>query len=80
MIKKILLLISIMGPFIAYYLLVTFLNFKNKKYPIFKLSIASLFFLVLVLISFRFYGDFSPNTKYTPAKYEDGKLIPPKNE
>ena len=28
----------------------------------------------------RFYGDFDPNTKYSPAKYEDGKLKPAENK
>ena len=28
----------------------------------------------------RFYGAFSPDTKYSPAKYEDGKLKPAENK
>jgi len=39
-------------------------------------SIASVFFLILALGFFRYYGGFSPDTKYTPAQYEDGKLAP----
>jgi len=80
MIKKIILLLAILGPFIAYYFLVLLLKLENKKYPILKLSIASVFFLILALGFFRYYGGFSPDTKYTPAQYEDGKLVPAKNE
>ena len=28
----------------------------------------------------RFYGGFDPNTKYSPAKYEDGQLKPAENK
>jgi len=28
----------------------------------------------------RFYGDFDPSTKYSPAKYEDGELKPAENK
>ena len=80
MIKKIILLLAILGPFIAYYFLVLLLKIENKKYPILKLSIVSVFFLILALGFFRYYGGFSPETKYTPAQYEDGKLVPAKNE
>ena len=80
MIKKIILLLAILGPFITYYFLVLLLKLENKRYPILKLSIVSLFFLVLVLGVFRYYAGFSPDTKYTPAQYEDGKLLPAKND
>ena len=80
MIKKIILLLAILGPFIAYYFLVLLLKLENKRYPVLKLSIVSLFFLVLALGFFRYYGGFSPATKYTPAQYEDGKLVPAQNE
>ena len=56
------------------------LKLEKKKYPIVKLSIISLFLLILALGFLRFYGDFSPNTKYSPAKYEDGKLVPAENK
>ena len=52
----------------------------KEKYPILKLSIASVILLVVALGIFRFYGDFSPDTKYTPAKYKDGKLVPAENK
>ena len=51
-----------------------------KKIPIAKLSIASVILLLLALGFLRFYGGFAPNTKYSPAKYEDGKLIPAENK
>tara|TARA_Y100000590_G_scaffold209437_1_gene237291 strand:+ start:312 stop:554 length:243 start_codon:yes stop_codon:yes gene_type:complete len=80
MIKKIILLLAILGPFVTYYFLTLLLKFEKKKYPVLKLSVASLFLLLLALGFFRYYGGFSPETKYTPAKYEDGELVPPKNE
>ena len=53
---------------------------EKKKYPIVKLSIISLFLLILALGFLRFYGDFSPSTKYSPPKYEEGKLVPAENK
>ena len=35
---------------------------------------------VVVIGFLRFYEDFDPNTKYSPAKYEDGKLKPAENK
>ena len=80
MIKKIVILLAILGPFIAYYLFTLLVKFENKKYPILKLSVISLFLLIFALGILRYYSDFSPDTKYTPAKYENGKLVPAKNE
>ena len=80
MIKKIILLLAIVGPFVLYFFYSWLLKLEKKKYPIIKLSIISLFLLVLALAFLRFYGDFSPNTKYSPAKYEDGKLVPAENK
>ena len=51
-----------------------------KKIPIIKLSIASIILLLIVLGFLRFYGGFNPNTKYSPAKYEDGELKPAENK
>jgi len=42
MIKKIILLLAIISPFIGYYLTVYLLKFENKKIPVLKLSILSL--------------------------------------
>ena len=80
MIKKIILLLAILGPFILYFFSMWILKLEKKKYPILKLSIASVILLIVALGFFRFYGDFAPNTKYTPAKYEDGKLVPAENK
>ena len=80
MIKKIILLVAILGPFGLYFLYSWLLKLKKKKIPIIKLSIASISLLIAALGFLRFYGDFSPNTKYSPAKYEDGKLVPAENK
>ena len=80
MIKKIILLLAIVGPFASYFFYTWLLKLEKKKYPIIKLSIISLFLLILALAFLRFYGDFAPNTKYSPAKYEDGKLVPAENK
>ena len=80
MIKKIILLVAILGPFGLYFLYSWLLKLKKKKIPIIKLSIASIILLIVALGILRFYGDFDPNTKYSPAKYEDGELKPAENE
>ena len=80
MIKKIILLIAIVGPFGLYFLYSWLLKLEMKKIPIVKLSIASVILLVVALGFLRFYGSFDPNTKYSPAKYEDGELKPAENK
>ena len=80
MIKKIILLLAIVGPFALYFFYSWLQKLEKKKYPIIKLSIISLFLLIFALAFLRFYGDFAPNTKYSPAKYEDGKLVPAENK
>ena len=80
MIKKIILLLAIIGPFGLYFFYSWLLKLEKKKIPIAKLSIASVILLLLALGFLRFYGGFAPNTKYSPAKYEDGKLIPAENK
>ena len=80
MIKKIILLLAIVGPFGLYFLYSWLLKLQNKKIPIVKLSITSIILLVVALGLLRFYGGFDPNTKYSPAKYEDGKLKPAENK
>ena len=80
MIKKIILLLAIVGPFGLYFFYSWILKLEKKKIPIVKLSIASISLLIAALGFLRFYGDFSPNTKYSPAKYEDGKLVPAENK
>ena len=80
MIKKIILLLAIVGPFGLYFFYSWLLKLEKKKIPIAKLSIASVILHLLALGFLRFYGGFAPNTKYSPAKYEDGKLIPAENK
>ena len=80
MIKKIILLLAIISPFLGYYFTVYLLKFKSKKIPILKLSIISLVLLLLVLIFFRYFSHISPDTKYYPPKAEDGKVVPAENK
>jgi len=80
MIKKIILLLAIVGPFGLYFLYTWLLKLEKKKIPIAKLSIISVILLLLALGLLRFSGGFDPNTKYSPAKYEDGKLKPAENK
>ena len=80
MIKKIILLLAIVGPFGLYFLYSWLLKLEKKKIPIIKLSIASIILLIIALGFLRFYGGFDPNTEYSPAKYEDGELKPAENK
>ena len=80
MIKKIILLLAILGPFGLYFLYSWLLKLEKKNIPIVKLSIATIILLIAALGFLRFYEDFDPNTKYSPAKYEDGKLKPAENK
>jgi len=80
MIKKIILLLAIVGPFGLYFLYSWLLKLQNKKIPILKLSLASVILLLIALGFLRFSAGFDPNTKYSPAKYEDGELKPAENK
>ena len=80
MIKKIIILLAILGPFGVYFLYSWLLKLEKKKLPVIKLSIISVFLLLLALGFLRFSESFDPNSKYFPAKYEDGKLKPAKNK
>ena len=80
MIKKIILLLAIVGPFGLYFFYSWLLKLQNKKIPVVKLSIASVIILIIALGFLRFYGGFSPDTKYSPAKYEEGELKPAENK
>ncbi len=80
MIKKIILLLAIAGPFGLYFLYTWLLKLENKKIPILKLCLASLILLIFALSFLRFYGGFDPTSKYSPAKYEDGELKPAENK
>ena len=80
MIKKIILLLAIVGPFGLYFFYSWLSKLEKKKIPILKLSIASVILLIIALGFLRFYGGFAPDTKYSPAKYEDGELKPAENK
>ena len=80
MIKKIILLLAIVGPFGLYFFYSWLRKLEKKKIPIVKLAFASIILLILALGFLRFYGGFDPNTKYSPAKYEDGELKPAENK
>ena len=80
MIKKIILLLAVFGPFGLYFLYSWLIKLENKKIPIVKLSFASIILLIVALGFLRFSGGFDPNTKYSPATYEDGKLKPAENK
>jgi len=80
MIKKIIILLAIVGPFGLYFFYSWLRKLENKKIPIVKLTIASVILLFIALGFLRFYGGFDPNTEYSPAKYEDGELKPAENK
>ena len=80
MIKKIILLLAIVGPFGLYFFYSWLLKLENKKIPVIKLTITSVILLLLALGFLRFSGGFDPNTEYSPAKYEDGELKPAENK
>jgi len=80
MIKKIILLLAIVGPFGLYFFYSWLRKLQSKKIPIVKLSLVSVILLLIALGVLRFYGGFDPNTKYSPAKYENGELKPAENK
>ena len=80
MIKKIILLLAILGPFLVYFFSIWLLKLQKKKIPIIKLCIASVILLLAALGFLRFSGGFDPDSKYSPAKYEDGELKPAENK
>ena len=80
MIKKIILLLAIVGPFGLYFFYSWLRKLENKKIPIIKLLIASVLLLIIALGYLRFSEGFNPNTEYSPAKYEDGELKPAENK
>jgi hypothetical protein len=64
MTKKIILLLAIVGPFIAYFFYTKLTKLSKKKYPIKILSLISAIFLIIGLGSLRFYDNYSPNLNY----------------
>ena len=60
MTKKIIFLLAIVGPFVAYFLYMRLMRFKKKKYPVKILSLISVILIVASLGSLRFYDNYSP--------------------
>ena len=61
MIKKIILLLSIVSPFILYFFYLKLIKIKNKKYPVIKLATFSILMLFIALGSLRYYDNYSPD-------------------
>jgi hypothetical protein len=61
MTKKIILLLAIVGPFVAYFLYMRLMRFDKKKYPIKILSLISVVLIVASLGSLRLYDNYSPS-------------------
>ena len=61
MTKKIILLFSIISPFIIYFFYTSLIKLKNKKYPVIKLTITSFVLLILALSSLRYYDNYAPS-------------------
>ena len=60
MIKKIILLLSIVGPFIAYFFYTRIMKLYQKKYPIKMLVLISAILIVVSLGSLRLFENYSP--------------------
>jgi len=60
MTKKIIFLLAIVGPFVAYFLYMRLMRFNKKKYPVKILSLISVILIVASLGSLRFYDNYSP--------------------
>jgi hypothetical protein len=61
MLKKIILLLSIISPFVIYFFYTKLIKINKKKYPIKILSLIGAILLVVSLGSLRFYDNYSPN-------------------
>ena len=60
MTKKIIFLLAILGPFIAYFFYTWVMRLGKKKYPIKILALISTILVVISLGSLRFYENYSP--------------------
>ena len=60
MIKKIILLLAIVTPFVAYFFYIRFMRSNKKKHPIKILALISVILVVISLGSLRFYENYSP--------------------
>jgi predicted PurR-regulated permease PerM len=78
MMRYIIIITAIVLPFVIYYLLVRLTKKVNKKFPLITLSLISLLLLICCLIYFRFTSAQPKGLNYTPPKYENNKVVPPK--
>jgi amino acid transporter len=78
MFNKILIALAILAPFIIFYISSVVIKKTDGKWPIIKLSLASLFLLTCVLLFYRFSSDAPAGKQYFPPKLENGKVIKPK--
>ena len=60
MTKKLIFLLAIVGPFIAYFFYTRIANLNKKKYPIKILTVISAILIVISLGSLRFFENYSP--------------------
>jgi len=60
MIKKIIILLSIISPFIIYFFYTKLIKINKNKYPLKLLSLASVVLIIASLGSLRFYDNYSP--------------------
>ena len=79
MIKKILILLAVVGPFLSYFVFSKLQKSRSKKTPFLELSVLSLILIIVVLGFIRFSGDYSVNSRYNPPRYVDGKLMSAEN-
>jgi len=61
MIKKLILLLAIVGPFIAYFFYTRLMNLRKKKYPTKILLLISIILIFISLGLLRFQENYSPN-------------------
>jgi hypothetical protein len=61
MTKKVILLLAILGPFIAYFFYTKIWAKNKKKYPIKILSLISIVLIIVSLGTLRLYDNYSPN-------------------
>jgi len=61
MTKKIILLLAIAGPFIAYFFYTRLMRLNKKKHPVKILALISTILIVVSLGSLRFYDNYSPD-------------------
>ena len=61
MIKKIILLVAIIAPFVTYFFYTKLIKINKKKYPLKLLTLLSVILIFLSLGSLRYYDNYSPS-------------------